>query len=130
MAIYGLDITSEDVQEQFMDEVASEIVLPASEIIDGSVPEFQANSADSAEDVFSMGKNDIIPSGIPNAVDKLWKYHNRIPDIDPPVSPVLKLRNFLVDDYKLDNNYNGVCVELDTTGFKLRIETGSVLLAL
>ena len=130
MAIYGAELTTEDIQQQFMDELADQVTIPDSDAIDASFPEFQEGSDESSDDVFGMGQNGIIPSGIPNAIDKLWKYNNRVPDIDPPVSPVLKLKNTMVEDYTLTDNYNGVCVSLDTTGLLLKVEQGSVLLAL
>lgn len=131
MAIYGLEIETEDLQDQFMNEVANEIIIPDSTIIDGSVPEFQANADDTANDIYGMGyKSGVVPSGIPGAIDKLWNYHNRVPDIDPPVAPVLKLRNFLNDDYILQDKFNGACIDLDTTGYKVIIGPGSTLLAL
>lgn len=130
MAIYGSEITTEDLQQQFTDEVANELEIPASELINASFPEYQEGSDASENDVYGMGLNGVIPSGIPNAIDKLWKYNNRVPDIDPPVSPVLKLKNKMTDNYTLTDSYNGACLDLNTVGFRLKVETGSTLIAL
>lgn len=131
MAKYGAEITSDDIQT-FLDETASEVLLPPSDLLDASFPEFTENADKTGNYIFSgTGLSDnIIPSGIPNAIDKLWKYNNRVPDIDPPVSPVLKLKGKLITNYKLEDNYNGICINLDTTGYLLKIEQGSVLVAL
>lgn len=131
MAIYGSEITTEDLQQQFMDEVANEVTVPDSELVNASFPEFQTGADENANDIFSLGDtNGIIPSGIPNAIDKLWKYNNRVPDIDPPVSPVLKLKNKMDEDYTLSDNFNGICVELNTIGHRLIVEQGSTIVAL
>lgn len=129
MAIYGSEIRSDQIDD-FMDDVASEVLLPESDLVDASFPEFNENSDSTSDDVFGDIKSGVVPSGIPNAIDKLWKYHNKVPDIDPPVSPVLKLKNKLNDNYTLQDNYNGFCINLDTTGYLLKVETGSVLVAL
>lgn len=129
MAIYSSTITSDTLVAQFEDEVAKEILVPASTIIDASVPEFQTSASETADDVYGT-LDGVVPSGIPSAIDKLWKYHNNVPDIDPPVSPVLKLKNTMNDDYNLTGNFNGICIDLDTTGHNLRIDSGSVLIAL
>lgn len=130
MAIYGSEISSEDLIAEFQEESANSIILGDEELIGASFPEFQETSDSSADDIFGMGQNGIIPSGIPSAVDKLWKYHNRVPDIDPPVSPVLKLKNRLLEDYTLSDGYNGICIDLNTTGYNLKIDSGSVLVAI
>lgn len=133
MAIYGSEISSEDIIQQFQDEAIlakDDIILDETELAGASFPVFQENSDNTADDVYGMGQNGIIPSGIPSAIDKLWKYHNRVPDIDPPVSPVLKLKNKLVEDYALTDGYNGICIDLNTTGFNLTIDSGSVLVAI
>lgn len=133
MAIYGTDISSEDIIAQYQAEAIlakDDIILDPTELAGASFPVFQENSDNSADDVYGMGQNGIIPSGIPSAIDKLWKYHNRVPDIDPPVSPVLKLKNRLVEDYTLSDGYNGICIDLNTTGFNLTIDSGSVLVAI
>ena len=133
MAIYGSEISSEDIIQQFQDEAIQakdDIILDDTELAGASFPEFQENSDSSADDVFGMGQNGIIPSGIPSAIDKLWKYHNRVPDIDPPVSPVLKLKNKLVEDYTLTDGYNGICIDLNTTGFNLTVASGCVIVAI
>ncbi len=133
MAIYGSEISSEDIIQQFQDEAIlakDDIILDETELAGASFPVFQENSDNTADDVYGMGQNGIIPSGIPSAIDKLWKYHNRVPDIDPPVSPVLKLKNKLVEDYTLTDGYNGICIDLNTTGFNLTIDSGSVLVAI
>lgn len=131
MAIYGSHIKSSDI-DTFIDETTTEILLPTLDLIDASFPEFTENVDETGKYILSgTGLTDsIIPSSIPNAIDKLWKYHNRVPDIDPPISPVLKLKNKLVDNYVLENEYNGLCINLNTIGYKLRIEVGSVLVAL
>lgn len=131
MAIYGSEINSADVQS-YMDEVANEVLLPDSDLLDASFPEFTANADQTGDYIYSgTGLTDsIIPSGIPNAIDKLWKYNNKVPDIDPPVSPVLKLKGKLSGNYTLADNYNGICINLDTTGFLLKVEPGSVLVAI
>lgn len=130
MAIYGSEISSEDLIAEFQEESANSIILGDEELVGASFPEFQEASDSSADDIFGMGQNGIIPSGIPSAVDKLWKYHNRVPDIDPPVSPVLKLKNRLLEDYTLSDGYNGICIDLNTTGYNLKIGSGSVLVAI
>lgn len=133
MAIYGTDISSEDIIAQYQAEAIlakDDIILDPTELAGASFPEFQENSDSSADDIFGMGQNGIIPSGIPSAIDKLWKYHNRVPDIDPPVSPVLKLKNKLVENYVLTDGYNGICIDLNTTGFNLKIDSGCVLVAI
>lgn len=133
MAIYGSEISSEDIIQQFQDEAIlakDDIILDETELAGASFPAFQENSDSTADDVYDMGQNGIIPSGIPSAIDKLWKYHNRVPDIDPPVSPVLKLKNKLQEDYELTDGYNGICIDLNTTGFNLTIDSGSVLVAI
>jgi len=133
MAIYGSEISSEDIIQQFQDEAIQakdDIILDETELAGASFPVFQENSDNTADDVYGMGQKGIIPSGIPSAIDKLWKYHNRVPDIDPPVSPVLKLKNKLVEDYTLTDGYNGICIDLNTTGFNLTIDSGSVLVAI
>lgn len=133
MAKYGSEITSEDIIQQFQDEAIQakdDIILDDTELAGASFPVFQENSDNSADDVYGMGQKGIIPSGIPSAIDKLWKYHNRVPDIDPPVSPVLKLKNRLVEDYTLTDGYNGICIDLNTTGFNLTVDTGCVLVAI
>lgn len=130
MAIYGSEISSEDLIAEFQEESANSIILGDEELFGASFPEFQEASDSSADDIFGMGQNGIIPSGIPSAVDKLWKYHNRVPDIDPPVSPVLKLKNRLLEDYTLSDGYNGICIDLNTTGYNLKIGSGSVLVAI
>ena len=133
MAIYGSEISSEDIIAQFQDESissASDIILSDTELVGASYPEFQEDSDNEANDAFGMGQTGIIPSGIPSAIDKLWKYHNRVPDIDPPVSPVLKLKNKLVEDYTLTDGYNGICIDLNTTGFNLTVASGCVIVAI
>lgn len=133
MAIYGSEISSEDIIQQFQDEAVQakdDIILDDTELAGASFPVFQEHSDSSADDVFGMGQNGIIPSGIPSAIDKLWKFHNRVPDIDPPVSPVLKLKNKLVEDYTLTDGYNGICIDLNTTGFNLTVASGCVIVAI
>lgn len=133
MAQYGSEISSEDIIQQFQDEAIQakdDIILDDTLLAGASFPVFQEHSDNSADDVFGMGQTGIIPSGIPSAIDKLWKYHNRVPDIDPPVSPVLKLKNRLVEDYTLTDGYNGICIDLNTTGFNLTVDSGCVIVAI
>ena len=133
MAVYGSEITSEDVIEQYQDEASNSvnnIILNDTELAGASFPEFQEDSDNASDDIFGMAQNGIIPSGIPSAIDKLWKYNNRVPDIDPPVSPVLKLKNKLEEDYILTDNYNGICIDLNTVGHNLTIDQGSTLVAI
>lgn len=130
MAIYGAEITSSDLVTQLSDEVSKEVAIPDSDLLDASFPVFQENNDAQYDDVQGMGGYGVIPSGIPSAIDKLWKYNNRVPDIDPPVSPVLKLKNSMSEDYTLQDNYNGACMDLNTIGYMLRVEQGSTLIAL
>lgn len=133
MAIYGSEISSEDIIAQFQDESissAEDIIIDDTELVGASYPEFQEDSDNEANEIYGMSQNGIIPSGIPSAIDKLWKYHNRVPDIDPPVSPVLKLKNKLQDNYTLSDGFNGICIGLNTTGWNLTIDSGSVLVAI
>lgn len=130
MAIYGAEITSEDLVTQLTDEVSNEVMIADADLIDASFPVFQENNDAQQDDVYGMGGYGIIPSGIPNAIDKLWRYNNRVPDIDPPVSPVLKLKNAMSENYSLQDNYNGACLDLNTIGYMLRVEQGSTLIAL
>ena len=130
MAIYGAEITSSDLVTQLSDEVSKEVAIPNSDLLDASFPVFQEHNDAQYDDVQGMGGYGVIPSGIPSAIDKLWKYNNRVPDIDPPVSPVLKLKNTMNEDYTLQDNYNGACIDLNTIGYMLRVEQGSTLIAL
>ena len=129
MATYGDDITTEALQQQFINEVSNETLIPEKDLPSASFPEFSEDSDESNNDVYGFD-GAIVPSGIPSAIDKLWKYNNKVQDTDPPVSPVLKLKNEMKEDYTLTDNYNGLCLNLVTIGHNLIVEEGSVLLAL
>ena len=131
MANYGPYITEADIQT-FKDELANEVLLPDADLLEASFPEFQQNVDKNSNYIYSGTalSDSLIPSNIPEAIDKLWKYNNKVPDTDPPVSAVLKLKGKLSDNYILDDNYNGLCINLDTTGFMLRITQSSTLVAI
>lgn len=129
MAIYGSEILSNDIQT-FLDETATEVLIPESELVDASFPNF--NESDK-NDIYGMDGSDLIPSNIPYAIDRLWSYSNKKSEqeIETTVKtgPVLKLKDKLNEDYILDN-YNGLCLNLNTIGFTLKIGMNSTLVAL
>ena len=128
MAIYGSEILSNDVQN-FIDDVATEVLLPDSDLLGGSFPEFNEDSANSADNIYDMTGSQVIPSEIPSAIDRLWAYNNKKPEIGMEIGPILKLKETLISDYILEN-YNGLCINLDATKYVLKIGRGSTLVAL
>lgn len=129
MAIYGSEILSNDIQT-FLDETATEVLIPESDLVDASFLKFDESDKN---DIYGMVGSDLTPSNIPYAIDRLWSYSNKKPEqeIETTVKtgPVLKLKDKLNEDYTLDN-YNGLCLNLNTIGFTLKIGINSTLVAL
>lgn len=128
MAIYGSEISTNDIQT-FIDEVSTEVLLPESELVNASFPEFNESGTNAINGIYGMTGNDLIPSEIPYAIDRLWSYYNKKPEQETEIGPILKLKDKLNENYILDN-YNGLCINLDTIGFTLKIGINSTLVAL
>lgn len=133
---YGAEITSEDIINDYKNEVSQEIPsinqdsnLSTDNILDASYPEYlratTENSLDSND--YTTGA---ISSGIPEAIDNLWNYNNKVEKNFEPVSAIMKLYNTMTEDINITDNYNGICVDLNTVGHNLRVDKGSVLVAL
>lgn len=125
---YSSDITSDDLIDQFISEVGLE-VLPTDNIVDASYPKYLVDIAQNNLDSNNF-RTEPIPSNIPQAIDNLWNYSNKVEKNFEPVSAILKLHNKLNEDVTISDNYNAICVDLDTTGFNLKIDKESVLVAL
>lgn len=79
--------------------------------------------------ITNLQKN-LIPSNIPNRIDNLYAMRENKIATSTKIETILKLENKLKTDEILNNNFNGICVDLDTIGYTLTIEDGSTLLAL
>ncbi len=74
-----------------------------------------------------------LPSNVPIKIDKLNKFHNSYESSQEPneeVLAILLLKNKMDSGIKVTGDYNGVCVDLDTTGYNLIIDTGCTVAAL
>ena len=77
----------------------------------------------------SQSENRLI--GIPRKIDKLYKFRNMVmPGATTDSQSVLLLKNKLTESIEITAGYNAVCVDLDTCGHVLTIDSGSTLAAL
>lgn len=130
--LYGTEITTSDLIDN-NDEIINTANLTDSELINASAPKYKEFSLQSANTWLGSGTDNggMVPSNIPSAIDKLWKFNNKVIDSSSNLSigPILELKDNLEKDYDLIN-YNGICLNLNTIGKLLRVGPGSTLVAL
>lgn len=130
MAIYGTEIGDEDLV-QYMDEIANETLIPEEDLVNASGPsKEEIKDSDYGTDGII---NDAIPSNIPHKIDRLYKIRNPIvtdSNNSEEISELLLLKNTMTKDIVITDNYNGICVDLNTVGYNLKIDTNCTLVAL
>lgn len=125
---YGSEITDAEIL-QYNDEVANEPVIPDQDFPHASQPLSDAAQAKFYEDDGLIDSG--FPSGIPRKIDKLYKFRNMVmPGATTDSQSVLLLKNKLTESIEITAGYNAVCVDLDTCGHVLTIDSGSTLAAL
>lgn len=123
---YNSDISEADLL-LYLDEVANEQLVLPEDLINGS--EQFKNVKESITDSL----NSSIPSSIPSKINRLNKLHSKTEtpeNLAVERVAVYQLKNKLVGNYILPEDYNGLCVNLDTTQGKIIIPLGSTLAAL
>lgn len=125
--IYGTEISDEQLI-QYMDEISNETLIPTEDLVNASGP--LTNQL--KEEFYLDGLIDSgLPSNVPIKIDKLNKFHsNQDKTISEEIVPILLLKNTMDTNIKISGSYNGVCVDLDTTGFNLIIDSGCSVAAL
>ena len=126
--IYNSEITDADLVDQFTTQVSQE-VISSDNLVDASYPMYLTEIKDNNLDSNNY-QTEPITSGIPQVIDNLWNYSNKVEKNFEPVSSIVKLFNTLKEDVTLTDNYNGICVDLNTTGYNLKVDKGSVMVAL
>ena len=125
---YGTEISDDEIL-QYTDEVANEPAIP-----DQDFPHASQPLSDAAQEAFYKDDGLVdsgFPSGIPRKIDKLYKFRNAVtPGLTSDEQAVLLLRNKLTESIEITGSYNAICVDLDTCGHVLTIDTGSALAAL
>lgn len=129
MATYGMELTENDIID-YLDEISNETIIPEEDLVNASGP-----LADALKEAFYLdGMIDSgLPSNVPIKIDKLNKFHNSYKSSQEPneeVLAILLLKNKMDSGIKVTGDYNGVCVDLDTTGYNLIIDTGCTVAAL
>lgn len=125
---YGSEISDNEIL-QYNDEIANEPAIP-----DQDFPHASQPLSDAAQEQFYKDDGLIdsgFPSGIPRKIDKLYKFRNMVmPGTTTEASSILLLRNKLDESIEITGGYNAICVDLDTCGHVLTIDSGSSLAAL
>ena len=125
---YGTEISDSEIL-QYKDEVSKEPAIPDQDIPHASQPLLDASQEYFYKDDGLIDSG--FPSGIPRKIDKLYKFRNAVtPGTTSDAQSVLLLRNKLTESIEITGGYNAVCVDLDTCGHVLTIDTGSTLAAL